>query len=55
MATPWTQTEIINWAHTNIGGDAAVADMISYAETKLDETLYLLDGTADYDFSINPA
>lgn len=50
-----TQTEIINWAHTNLGGDEAAADMISYAETKLDETLYLLDGTADYDFSTNPA
>jgi hypothetical protein len=50
-----TQTEIINWAHTNLGGDEAAADMISYAETKLDEKLYLLDGTADYDFSTNPA
>jgi len=50
-----TQTEIINWAHTNLGGDDAIADMIQYAEGKLDESLYLSQGTSDYDFSINPA
>lgn len=49
-----TQTEIINWAHTNLGGDEAAADLISYAETKLADSIYLADGTSDYDFSINP-
>ena len=50
-----TQTEIINWAHTNLGGDVAAADSISYAEGKLAESLYLTQGTSDYDFSTNPA
>lgn len=50
-----TQTEIINWAHTNLGGDEAAADLVSYAEEKLTDSLYLSQGTSDYDFSINPA
>ena len=51
-----TQTEILNWAFTNVGGDDYLnsSGLLTWAEDNLTNSLYLSQGTSDYDFSSNP-
>lgn len=51
-----TQTEILNWAFTNVGGDDYLnsSGLLTWAEDNLTSSLYLSQGTSDYDFSSNP-
>lgn len=51
-----TQTEILNWAFTNVGGDDYLnsSGLLTWAEGNLTNSLYLSQGTSDYDFSSNP-
>ncbi len=45
----------INWVHAKVGGDEAAAGLVSYAEEKLTDSVYLSQVTSEYDVSINPA